>query len=62
MDISPLAEATSKETPEAPQFEEAGDNASSQSVDEEPSRGIWGENMSGEKDEGGIFQEPLPKL
>ena len=63
MDTLPLSKATSKATPEGPpQFKVVGDNASSQSVDGKPSRGIWLRHPSGKKDEGGILQEPLPKL
>ena len=42
----------------APQFKVMGDNASSQSVDERPSGGIWLRHLSGKKDKGGILQEP----
>ena len=51
-----LARPCPRQLPRGPQFKAAGDNASSQSVDKKPSRGIW------PRHEGGILQEPLPKL
>ena len=51
-----------RQLPRAPPFKVMADNASSQSVNEEPSGGIWLRHPSGKKNKGGILQEPLPKL